>query len=48
MPFENASGNADTEYLSDGITETLISSLSQLPKLNVKARASVFRYKGKA
>ncbi|CAN5793563.1 hypothetical protein BH24ACI1_BH24ACI1_01890 [soil metagenome] len=47
MPFVNQSGNADTEYLSDGMTETLISSLSQLPKLNVKARSSVFRYKGK-
>jgi TolB-like protein/Flp pilus assembly protein TadD len=47
LPFENASGNADTEYLPDGMTETLISSLSQLPELNVKARASVFRYKGK-
>jgi serine/threonine protein kinase/Flp pilus assembly protein TadD len=46
MPFVNASGNADVEYLSDGMTETLISSLSQLPKLNVKARSSVFRYKG--
>jgi serine/threonine protein kinase/Flp pilus assembly protein TadD len=46
MPFVNQSGNADTEYLSDGMTETLISSLSQLPKLNVKARSSVFRYKG--
>lgn len=38
---------ADVEYLSDGMTETLISSLSQIPKLNVKARSSVFRYKGK-
>ncbi|HLL77202.1 MAG TPA: tetratricopeptide repeat protein [Pyrinomonadaceae bacterium] len=47
MPFVNESGNADTEYLSDGMTETLISSLSQIPKLNVKARSSVFRYKGK-
>ncbi|HEV2826030.1 MAG TPA: protein kinase [Pyrinomonadaceae bacterium] len=46
MPFVNQSGNADTEYLSDGITETLISSLSQLPKLSVRARSSVFRYKG--
>ena len=35
------------EYLSDGMTDTLISSLSQLPNLNVKARSSVFRYKGK-
>ncbi len=47
MPFVNESGNADTEYLSDGMTETLISSLSQLPHLSVKARNSVFRYKGK-
>ena len=48
MPFVNESGNADIEYLSDGMTETLISSLSQLPNLNVKARSTVFRYKGKA
>jgi TolB-like protein len=47
LPFTNESGNNDIEYLSDGMTETLISSLSQLPKLNVKARSSVFRYKGK-
>ncbi|MGI8918145.1 MAG: TPR end-of-group domain-containing protein [Pyrinomonadaceae bacterium] len=47
MPFVNESGNADVEYLSDGMTETLISSLSQLPSLNVKPRSSVFRYKGK-
>src|SRR5947209_187531 len=47
MPFVNESDNADVEYLSDGMTETLISSLSQLPNLNVKARSSIFRYKGK-
>ncbi|MGE0126757.1 MAG: protein kinase [Blastocatellales bacterium] len=47
MPFVNASGNAEAEYLSDGMTETLIKSLSQLPNLSVKARSSVFRYKGK-
>jgi TolB-like protein/Tfp pilus assembly protein PilF len=47
MPFVNESGNQDVEYLSDGMTDTLISSLSQLPNLNVKARSSVFRYKGK-
>ena len=47
MPFVNASGNGDIEYLSDGITESLINSLSQLSKLSVKARSSVFRYKGK-
>ena len=48
MPFDNASGNSDLDYLSDGMAETLIKSLSQLPNLNVKARSSVFRYKGKA
>jgi TolB-like protein/tetratricopeptide (TPR) repeat protein len=47
MPFVNDSGNADAEYLSDGMTETLINSLSQIPNLSVKARSSVFRYKGK-
>jgi len=47
MPFLNESGNADVEYLSDGMTETLIGSLSQLPNLNVKSRSTVFRYKGK-
>ena len=47
MPFVNESGNADVEYLSDGMTETLIKSLSELPNLNVKPRSSVFRYKGK-
>ena len=47
MPFINESGNVDVEYLSDGMTETLISNLSQIPTLNVKARSSVFRYKGK-
>ncbi len=46
MPFVNDSGNAELEYLSDGITETLISSLSQLEHLSVKPRSSVFRYKG--
>lgn len=48
MPFVNDSGNPDAEYLSDGMTETLISSLSRLSNLNVKARSTVFRYKGKS
>jgi adenylate cyclase len=39
--------NEEVEYLSDGMTETLIKSLSDLPNLNVKPRSSVFRYKGK-
>lgn len=47
LPFLNVNADQQLEFLTDGITETLICSLSQLPKLNVKARASVFRYKGK-
>jgi TolB-like protein len=47
MPFVNESGNTDVEYLSDGMTESLINSLSTLPNLSVKARNTVFRYKGK-
>jgi TolB-like protein len=47
MPFVNESGDPDVEYLSDGMTDTLISSLSELPNIKVKARTSVFRYKGK-
>jgi TolB-like protein/Tfp pilus assembly protein PilF len=47
MPFINESGNADVEYLSDGMTETLIKSLSNLSSLDVKPRSAVFRYKGK-
>jgi TolB-like protein/Tfp pilus assembly protein PilF len=46
LPFVNASSDPDAEYLSDGITESLINSLSQLPGLAVKARSTVFRYKG--
>lgn len=46
LPLVNAGGSADTEYLSDGITESLINSLSQLPNLRVMSRNSVFRYKG--
>ena len=47
MPFVNQGGNPDLEYLSEGMTDTLISSLTQLPDLAVKPRSSVFRYKGK-
>jgi serine/threonine protein kinase/Tfp pilus assembly protein PilF len=47
LPFENAGGNPDMEYLSDGITETLINNLSQLPSLRVIARNTAFLYKGK-
>ena len=47
MPFVNSGNDPNTEYLSDGITENLINNLSQLPKLAVMARSSVFRYKGR-
>jgi serine/threonine protein kinase/Tfp pilus assembly protein PilF len=45
LPLINDSDNPDLEYLSDGITESIINSLSQLPKLRVMARSTVFRYK---
>jgi serine/threonine-protein kinase len=47
LPFINAGADPDVEYLSDGITESLINSLSRVPKLKVMSRSSVFRYKGK-
>src|SRR5262249_1058858 len=47
LPFLNVNADQNLDYLSDGMTEMLICNLSQLPNLNVKARASVFRYKGK-
>ena len=46
LPFANASGDPDAEYLSDGITESIINTLSQLGRLRVAARSTVFRYKG--
>ena len=47
LPFVNAGGNPDMEYLSDGITESLINTLSQVPNLAVMSRNSVFRYKAR-
>src|ERR1700686_1166027 len=47
LPFSNASADPNAEYLSDGLTESLISSLSQLPNLTVRPRSSVFGYKAK-
>ena len=47
LPFVNATSDANNDYLSDGLTESLISSLSQLPDIKVMARSTVFRFKGK-
>ena len=47
LPFVNQNHEPDSEYLSDGVTESIINSLTQLPNLKVIARSSVFRYKGK-
>jgi eukaryotic-like serine/threonine-protein kinase len=47
MPFLNAGSDPNTEYLSDGLTESLINSLSQIPNLAVMSRSSVFHYKGR-
>jgi eukaryotic-like serine/threonine-protein kinase len=48
LPFANVGGNPDLEYLTDGITENLINSLSQLPELRVVPRSLTFAYKGRA
>lgn len=47
LPFENRSSDADTDYLSDGLAESLIFRLTQLPDLKVSPTSSVMRYKGK-
>jgi len=47
LPFGNASGDPEHEYLSDGITGSLINILAQIPKLRVMAQSTVFRYKGR-
>ena len=47
LPFENRSGSTDTDYLSDGLADSLIYRLSQLPNLKVSPTSSVMRYKGK-
>jgi len=47
LPFTNVSGDSSIDYLSDGMTESLIASLTHVPGLKVKSRNSVFHYKGK-
>ncbi len=47
LPFVNAGGGEDAEWLSDGITESLIHNLFEVPNLKVMSRNVVFRYKGK-
>jgi len=46
LPFVNATADPNNEYLSDGLTESLIGTLSQLPNFKVMARSTVFRFKG--
>jgi serine/threonine protein kinase/Tfp pilus assembly protein PilF len=47
IPFFNATGDSEADYLSDGISETVMNSLAQLTRLRVTARSTVFRYKGR-
>jgi len=47
LPFANVGGDPNMEYLSDGLSESLINALSQVPQLKVIARSSAFKYKGK-
>lgn len=47
LPFVNQNNDPETEYRSDGLTESIINSLAQIPNLKVIARSSVFRYKGR-
>jgi eukaryotic-like serine/threonine-protein kinase len=47
IPFANQNNDPNAEWISDGLTESIINNLTQLPNLKVIARSSVFRYKGK-
>src|SRR5258705_1323703 len=46
LPFENQNRDASVEWLSDGVTESIINNLAQLPNLRVSPRSTVFHYKG--
>lgn len=48
LPFANLSGDADSEYFSDGVTEEIITALSRIRALRVAARGSAFAFKGQA
>jgi eukaryotic-like serine/threonine-protein kinase len=48
LPLANTGGSSEVEYLSDGITESVINQISQLPSLKVMSRNSVFRFKGQS
>jgi TolB-like protein/Tfp pilus assembly protein PilF len=47
LPFQNTSGDPNLDYLSDGVTESIINSLSRLTQLKVMARSTMFRFKGR-
>lgn len=47
LPFQNASGDPNMDYLSDGVTESIINSLSRIAPLKVMARSTMFRFKGR-
>jgi TolB-like protein/Flp pilus assembly protein TadD len=47
LPFVNASGDKETEFLSDGISETLINNFTKIPELKVTARSTAFRFRGR-
>jgi serine/threonine-protein kinase len=47
LPFTNQNNDPEIDYLADGLTESTINSLTQVPNLKVIARSTVFRYKGK-
>ena len=47
MPFENLSGDANQDFIADGLSENIIASLSKIPEMIVSSRNNTFVYKGK-